>query len=372
MATKADTNASEKKAVVTKAAPITPATVSGLSVVPFHINITGQSSQYTGPASPASSTPLPANVGPAKLSGNIVGQYPANTLLPSDVVITQGFHTGHTALDLAGPQGTKIYAPEALTITQAGKGAFGIDVIGQNALGDVFTFGHFEAVAPGLVPGQRVPAGTLIGYEGSTFTPPGYSTGPHLHLQENTPGGGAVIPTAQDILNTFVTGLTVPTPSASDVLAGNGGSSVPAVAPNTTLLTTNAQTTAAILTNNQTGAAVNAPDTGGDLASAAVTPSEVVTSPAASAVNPRTDTATTASSTSSLTGFLAGHAPLDYAALAVGLGLILFGALLIFGQTVKGATSNLNPQKWQMDFLKKQGGSAGLAEKVAAGPAAII
>ena len=336
------TNTGEKSggSAFVKSAKVTPATVRGLSVPARRSNV------------------MPAGIGPAKLGGSLQGQYPAGTLLPKSVVITQGFHPGHTALDLAGPLGTKIYAPEGLTITQAGKGAFGLDVIGKNAAGDVFTFGHFEAVAPGLVPGMKVPAGTLLGYEGSTFTPPGYSTGPHLHFQENLPGGGAVIPSAQDILNTFVTGLTVPTPSAS---AAMGGSTGKVATPNTVLLTVNKATVAAADTGGATAAAVNtgrAPvGTTGEKDSAAVT------STPGGAVNSRTNTAS--SGTSSLTGFLAGHAPLDYAALAVGLGLILFGALLILGQTVKGSVANpVNFMNKELKFLEKQGGVEGLAAKV--------
>ena len=304
--------------LTTRIPTINPAVVSGLS-------------------SPArSSNVLPANVGPARESGNFVGTLPAGVLLPSNVIATQGYNPGHTALDLAGPQGTKIYAPESLRITQAGAGAFGIDVIGINpATGNRFTFGHFEAVAPGLNIGEVVPAGTLLGFEGSTFTPPGYSTGPHLHLQENLPGGGAIMPSAQDVLNTFVTGLTVPTPSAPSVTY-TGNVNAPAPAANISALVNNPAHAAAANTTSQTARAVNSRAA----ASPAVTPESsaaVTTAPAAEKQG--TSAASSGTSIFDILGassFIKNHTALDYGIMALGLLMILIGSVSLVGTMIKG------------------------------------
>jgi len=253
---------------------------------------------------------IPSAVGPARLSAGLQGNIPAGSLLPGYVTVTQGFRPGHTALDLAGPVGTKIYAPETLRITQAGRGPWGIDVIGINpATGNRFTFGHFEAVAPGLSVGQVVPAGTLLGYEGSTFTPPGWSSGPHLHLQENLPSGAAVMPSAQDILNTFVTGLSVPTaPVPAMTYSGN----VAAPAVNTSMLGNNPAVTASQETEAQVSQAVNA-GTG---------------TTSAGPLNTFSGTILEKGS------FLTSHTPADFMLIGMGLLLFLFGAVLFYGLVI--------------------------------------
>jgi murein DD-endopeptidase MepM/ murein hydrolase activator NlpD len=163
-------------------------------------------------SSPVKSSPVkPAmpnapKVGPARLGGSVAGQLPAGLILPNNVVVTQGYHPGHTAYDLAGPAGIPIYAPEPMYINQAGYGNYGNDAIGTTPAGDKFIFGHFSAVAPGLKAGEFVPAGTLLGYEGSTFNAAagGYSTGPHLHLEKRDKSGAPVMVSSADVLNTFL------------------------------------------------------------------------------------------------------------------------------------------------------------------------
>jgi hypothetical protein len=319
---------------VTPIKKITPGTVRGLSLVSRSSNV------------------IPANVVPARIGGNMEGTIPGGALLPSSVVVTQGFHPGHTALDLAGPQGTPIYAPEDLKISQAGKGAFGIDVIGINPdTGNRFTFGHFEAVAPGISPGELVPAGTLIGFEGSTFTPPGYSTGPHLHLQENLPGGGAVMPSAQDMLKTFVTGLKLPASSMPSVTF-SGNVNAPVV--NTSLLAGSPASIRAANTTNRSAAAVNSP-TIPEPTPAASGASAVVAAPLVGVSSVVTPVASVAAGGAKVGGFLAGHAALDYAAMAAGLLLVIFGFLMILGRAGSWTGENLNPQRWQLNAIAKAG-----------------
>jgi murein DD-endopeptidase MepM/ murein hydrolase activator NlpD len=303
--------------IVGKNLNITPDTVKGLSASVRSINI------------------LPSGIGPARLSQGFEGSLPAGAYLPASLIATQGYHPGHSALDIAGPTGTRIYAPQDLRIVQAGPGAFGIDVIGINpASGNRFTFGHFEAVAPGLLPGQIVPAGTLLGFEGSTFTPPGYSSGPHLHLQENLPGGAAVIPSAQDVLNSFVSGLRLPLGSGPSVTY-SGNISAPVV--NTTLLNKNQSVVNSQATENQTNKAVNSVTT--------INKSKK-TSPTGTSPTGTSPTGTSPTETLSPLSifkgtilergqFLTSHSSTDFILMGAGLILFIFGAVLLYGQIMQ-------------------------------------
>ncbi len=86
----------------------------------------------------------------------------------------------HEGADYRAAAGTPVVASMDGTVRAAGWwGGYGIVVRLRHA-GDLETrYGHLARVAPGLVPGLRVRAGTLIGWVGST----GLSTGPHLHYE---------------------------------------------------------------------------------------------------------------------------------------------------------------------------------------------
>lgn len=153
-----------------------------------------------------SRTPIiPSNVKPAYLTPDFIGSFPAGAMLPSGFFATQGYHPGHYGVDIAGPMGSPIYAPVKMTIKNAGWGNLGNEVRGVTPEGLEYDFGHFQNVAA-LKPGQIIPAGTLIGYEGSTFNADvgGYSSGPHLHLQIKGPGGTHVAPSSNDILYSLI------------------------------------------------------------------------------------------------------------------------------------------------------------------------
>lgn len=85
----------------------------------------------------------------------------------------------HGGMDIAAPVGTKVGSAVNGTVYLSGPaGSFGnaVYIIGDNGMR--YIYGHFSRLA-GLSSGQRVNAGQLIGYVGST----GRSTGPHLHFQ---------------------------------------------------------------------------------------------------------------------------------------------------------------------------------------------
>jgi murein DD-endopeptidase MepM/ murein hydrolase activator NlpD len=102
---------------------------------------------------------------------------------------------GHNGTDIAADQGTPLYSPRAMTVTDV----FSLDVVATdplyiqlkewfgNSVWFQFTdddgvgwrtmFAHLAEPATSLVEGTEVSEGTFIGYVGST----GLSTGPHLH-----------------------------------------------------------------------------------------------------------------------------------------------------------------------------------------------
>lgn len=88
------------------------------------------------------------------------------------------------------PSGTKLFAAQQATITQAGwNDGFGNSVTMKLADGSSVLFGHMQSV--GVSVGQSVSPGTLVGLSDST----GNSTGPHLHFEVDQ-SGKPVDPTA--------------------------------------------------------------------------------------------------------------------------------------------------------------------------------
>lgn len=91
-----------------------------------------------------------------------------------------GFHPG---LDLAGSAGTPILAAADGVVVMAGNcGGYGSCVVLDHGASTATLYGHQSALAVSL--GQRVGAGEVIGYVGST----GLSTGPHLHFEVRVHG----------------------------------------------------------------------------------------------------------------------------------------------------------------------------------------
>jgi murein DD-endopeptidase MepM/ murein hydrolase activator NlpD len=97
----------------------------------------------------------------------------------------------HTGLDFAAAEGAPLRAigPGIVTET-ASDGAYGNKTVLRLDDGTVLWYCHQSSFA--AEPGQRVAAGDLIGYVGST----GNVTGPHLHLEVHAKGAGAVDPEA--------------------------------------------------------------------------------------------------------------------------------------------------------------------------------
>lgn len=84
----------------------------------------------------------------------------------------------HRGIDLAAAHGTPITATsDGIVSSATWAGGYGLMVALENARGVETRFAHMSRMA--VAPGQRVKAGQVIGYVGST----GLSTGPHVHYE---------------------------------------------------------------------------------------------------------------------------------------------------------------------------------------------
>lgn len=120
-------------------------------------------------------TPKKTSGGAAVASGKGYFTHP----LPG-AVRTQGIH-GYNGVDLAAPAGTPIYAAaggEVIVSKGSGwNGGYGNYVVIKHPNGSQTLYAH--NTSNGVVVGDRVTAGEVIGYVGST----GRSTGNHVHFE---------------------------------------------------------------------------------------------------------------------------------------------------------------------------------------------
>lgn len=93
----------------------------------------------------------------------------------------------HKGLDMAAPGGTPTVAITSGTIARAGYGGgYGYMIYLAGDDGNTYLYAHHRSLA--VSTGQRVSAGQVVGYVGST----GQSTGNHLHFEVRPGGGGPV------------------------------------------------------------------------------------------------------------------------------------------------------------------------------------
>lgn len=95
----------------------------------------------------------------------------------------------HKGVDMSASRGTPLVAMETgriYRLSTSTLGGLSIYLLGNS--GDVYYYAHLEAFADGLAGGQKVSAGDLVGYVGTTGNSPSWI--PHLHLGWQ-PGGGS-------------------------------------------------------------------------------------------------------------------------------------------------------------------------------------
>ena len=88
----------------------------------------------------------------------------------------------HTALDIAAPKGTPVYAADGGKVIEVNMNASkskGIYIYIQHDNGEITSYCHLSAVEVEIEVGERVYQGQKIGEVGST----GYATGNHLHFE---------------------------------------------------------------------------------------------------------------------------------------------------------------------------------------------
>ena len=109
---------------------------------------------------------------PAPATGALVWPVPAGS-------ISQYYHAGHLALDIAAPYGSLVVAAQGGTVTWAGwrnnGGGYVIAIDHGNGMSTVYN--HLGSIW--VSPGQWVGAGQGIGGVGCT----GICTGPHVHFE---------------------------------------------------------------------------------------------------------------------------------------------------------------------------------------------
>jgi murein DD-endopeptidase MepM/ murein hydrolase activator NlpD len=92
------------------------------------------------------------------------------------------FHTRklHTGVDLAAPEGTRVYAAADGVVERAGwSSGYGRFILLRHVNGYETAYGHLSRIAAATKVGATVRQGQVIGYVGHT----GFATGPHLHFE---------------------------------------------------------------------------------------------------------------------------------------------------------------------------------------------
>jgi murein DD-endopeptidase MepM/ murein hydrolase activator NlpD len=127
----------------------------------------GQAQQLAGVGPP----PAPADAGVA-MGGALAWPVPAGSL-------SQGFHAGHLALDIAAYGGATVVAADGGVVTSAGwrNNGGGLVIEIDHGNGIVTVYNHLGGIW--VSPGQAVARGQAIAGVGCT----GICTGPHVHFE---------------------------------------------------------------------------------------------------------------------------------------------------------------------------------------------
>ena len=124
-----------------------------------------------------------------------VGTFSPRAVKPVSGTLTSDFGprwgTHHGGLDIAAPIGTPVYAAADGVVVDAGPASgFGLWVRVKHDDGTTTVYGHVNDYQVHV--GQHVVAGQQIATVGNR----GQSTGPHLHFEVWSPGGGKIDPSA--------------------------------------------------------------------------------------------------------------------------------------------------------------------------------
>lgn len=101
------------------------------------------------------------------------------------------FHL-HVGTDIFAARGTPVRAPVDGVFRSTNGPIGGLAVYVTMADGTYFYMAHLDALAPGLVDGQRVSTGQVVGYVGDSGNARGGK--PHVHFEIHPRGGGPINP----------------------------------------------------------------------------------------------------------------------------------------------------------------------------------
>jgi murein DD-endopeptidase MepM/ murein hydrolase activator NlpD len=180
--------AAEEEAARKAAATSTTTTAAGPSTTSDAGTTTTTNSgetTTTEPATTTTTTPPPAGLQVCPIDG-------FTTFSDTWGAPRSGGRT-HEGVDMMAERWTHIVAIESGTIYQLKVGGLGGRTIWLHSdSGDSYYYAHLEAWADGLHKGQRVEAGELIGYVGTSGNAPDWL--PHLHFEFHPDHGAAVNP----------------------------------------------------------------------------------------------------------------------------------------------------------------------------------
>ena len=168
--------AEEQSTLLDRGAPgRTPGNVSPL---PTPVPVDPEATPLAAPSDGTGTTS--AAVGVGGLSNRAAAPSPAGLIWPvPGGSISQYYHAGHLALDIAAPYGSQIVAATGGTVSSAGwrnnGGGYVISIDHGNGMTTVYN--HLGSIW--VSPGQYVSAGQGIGAVGCT----GMCTGPHVHFE---------------------------------------------------------------------------------------------------------------------------------------------------------------------------------------------
>ena len=154
--------------LVRKAAPSQPPTPAATPVAPPPAPEQQQAAQ---------AAPAPPVVATATRTGSLLWPVPGG-------VITQYYHAGHLALDIAAPYGSRVVAADNGVVIWAGwrnnGGGYVVEIDHGNGFHTAYN--HLSSIWVSV--GQRVTRGTAIAAVGCT----GDCTGPHCHFEVKVGG----------------------------------------------------------------------------------------------------------------------------------------------------------------------------------------
>ena len=148
--------------------------------LPTPVPINPDATPLAAPTTAEANTGGTTTTAPTGVSTRVAAPAPAALVWPvQGGSISQYFHAGHLALDIAASYGNMVMAAQAGTVTSAGwRNNGGGNVISiDHGNGMITVYNHLGSIW--VSPGQYVSAGQGIGGVGCT----GLCTGPHVHFE---------------------------------------------------------------------------------------------------------------------------------------------------------------------------------------------